>query len=75
MRDFSLAFPVAGSFSIQPFAATGLGLDFLMALAIISQVLGHGIYNWCVRWMDARMVALSLLGEPIGATLGVGLLA
>lgn len=41
---------------------------YLIALAIISQVMGHGLYNWCVRWMDARMVALSLLGEPIGAT-------
>ena len=41
---------------------------FLIALAIVSQVMGHGIYNWCIRWMDARMVALSLLGEPVGAT-------
>ena len=47
------------------------GLDWicLIGLAGISQVLGHGIYNWCVRWIDARMVALSLLGEPLGATL------
>ena len=41
---------------------------YLIGLAAISQVLGHGIYNWCVRWIDARMVALSLLGEPLGAT-------
>ncbi|MEC8012818.1 MAG: DMT family transporter [Verrucomicrobiota bacterium] len=41
---------------------------FLIALAIVSQVMGHGIYNLCIRWMDARMVALSLLGEPVGAT-------
>ena len=48
---------------------------FLIALAIVSQVMGHGIYNWCIRWMDARMVALSLLGEPVGATFGLDVFA
>ena len=55
-------------FQSNPSPLQGSDWIFLVALAIISQVLGHGIYNWCVRWMDARMVALSLLGEPIGAT-------
>ena len=66
IRGFSMAVPLVGS--IRSFIGSKFRLIFLIALAIVSQVMGHGIYNWCIRWMDARMVALSLLGEPVGAT-------
>ena len=38
-------------------------------MAVVSQILGHSSYNWALRWLSASMVAVSLLGEPIGATL------
>ena len=39
------------------------------AMALIPQLIGHTSYNWSLRWFSASMVAVSLLGEPIGATI------
>ena len=41
----------------------------LWAMAIISQILGHGCYNWALRYCNTTLVALSFLGEPVGATM------
>jgi drug/metabolite transporter (DMT)-like permease len=38
-------------------------------MALISQVLGHSTYNWALRWLSAGLIAVSLLGEPIGSTI------
>lgn len=57
----------------------GLGLKFfgfpgetisaLLALALIPQLIGHTSYNWALKWFSASTIAVSLLGEPIGATI------
>ncbi len=39
------------------------------AMALVPQLIGHTSYNWSLRWFSASMVAVSLLGEPIGATI------
>jgi len=39
------------------------------AMALVSQVIGHTSYNWALRWVSPSLVAVSLLGEPIGATI------
>jgi drug/metabolite transporter (DMT)-like permease len=39
------------------------------AMALISQILGHTSYNWALKWFSAGFVAVTLLGEPIGATI------
>ena len=39
------------------------------AMALISQVIGHSSYNWSLKWFSTSLVAVSLLGEPIGSTL------
>ncbi len=39
------------------------------AMALVPQLIGHTSYNWSLKWFSAGMVAVSLLGEPIGATL------
>jgi len=39
------------------------------ALALFTQLVGHSSYNWALRWLSTSMIAVSLLGEPIGATL------
>ena len=41
----------------------------LVSLAMISQLIGHSCYNWSLKWLSTSMVAVSLLGEPLGATL------
>lgn len=39
------------------------------AMAIIPQILGHSSYNWALKYLSAPMVAVSLLGEPVGSTI------
>jgi len=39
------------------------------ALALIPQLMGHTSYNWSLKWFSTSTVAVSLLAEPIGATL------
>jgi drug/metabolite transporter (DMT)-like permease len=41
----------------------------LWGMALIAQIVGHSSYNWALKWFSAAMVAVSLLGEPIGATI------
>ena len=40
-----------------------------LAIAIIPMIFGHTIYNWTLRWISAPIVSISLLGEPIGASI------
>ena len=42
---------------------------YLICLAVLSQILGHTLYNWSLQWIKAAIVSLALLGEPIGAIL------
>lgn len=41
----------------------------IAGLAIGPQLIGHTILNWSVRQMPATVVALSILGEPIGSSM------
>ncbi len=41
----------------------------LWGMALVAQVIGHSSYNWALKWFGAGLVAVSLLGEPIGATI------
>ena len=41
----------------------------LCAMAVVSQIIGHTSYNWALRWFSTSLIAVSLLGEPIGGTL------
>jgi drug/metabolite transporter (DMT)-like permease len=56
-----LNLPVTG-YSTQTIAA-------FWAMALISQLIGHSSYNWSLKWFSTSLVAVSLLGEPIGSTL------
>jgi drug/metabolite transporter (DMT)-like permease len=42
---------------------------WLLLLAIIPQLLGHSSFNWALKYVSAAYVAVTLLGEPIGATI------
>jgi drug/metabolite transporter (DMT)-like permease len=39
------------------------------AMAMISQIIGHSSYNWALKWFSTALVAVALLGEPIGSTI------
>jgi drug/metabolite transporter (DMT)-like permease len=53
--------PIAG-FSTNTVAA-------FWAMALVPQLIGHTSYNWSLKWFSAGLIAVSLLGEPVGATI------
>ncbi len=55
-----MGLPVSG-FSSTTWAA-------FWGMALVAQLIGHSSYNWALKWFSAGLVAVSLLGEPIGAT-------
>lgn len=57
----ALNLPITG-FSIDTYAA-------FLGMALISQLIGHTSYNWALKYFTAALIAVSLLGEPIVATL------
>lgn len=38
-------------------------------IAIVPMIFGHTVYNWTLKWISAPVVSLSLLGEPVGASI------
>ena len=57
----ALGLPISG-FSGGTYAA-------FAGMALISQIIGHSSYNWALKWFTTSLIAVSLLGEPIGATI------
>lgn len=45
------------------------GYAWVALLAAGPQLLGHTSYNWALRYVSATFVTITLLAEPIGATL------
>ena len=60
---FSLGFST--SFALYPIRE----YIIFLALAIIPTMFGHTVYNWALKYVRARLVSISLLGEPIGSSL------
>lgn len=58
---FALRLPVCG-FSAGTYWA-------FLGMALISQIAGHSSYNWALKWFSSSLVAVSLLGEPVGSTI------
>jgi drug/metabolite transporter (DMT)-like permease len=40
-----------------------------LLLAIVPTLFGHTLFNWILKWVSASMISMSILGEPIGASL------
>jgi len=38
-------------------------------IALVPMIFGHTLYNWALRWISAPVVSISLLGEPVGASI------
>lgn len=47
------------------------GQDWLwfLALAVVPTIFGHTVFNWALRYVKAAVVSVSILGEPVGATI------
>ncbi len=42
---------------------------YLFLLALVPQLVGHTTFNWALKYLPASMVAVAILGEPIGSTI------
>jgi drug/metabolite transporter (DMT)-like permease len=40
-----------------------------LLLAVIPQLIGHTTYNWALKYIPASIVAITVLGEPVGSTI------
>ena len=49
--------------------ANGKALFYIFLSALIPQLVGHGLLTWSLRHTTPTVVALAILGEPVGATL------
>ena len=47
---------------------TGTMASFL-GLALISQLIGHTCFNWALKWFSPGLIAVALLGEPVGSSI------
>jgi drug/metabolite transporter (DMT)-like permease len=48
------------------YSSTTYLLFFL--LAVVPQLIGHTTFNWALKFLPASLVAITILGEPIGST-------
>ena len=66
----ALVLIVASMATATPFApySTRDWIIFL-ALAFVCTVIGHTVFNWVLRYVQASVVSVSVLGEPLGAIL------
>ncbi len=67
MVTLAVAAAIAGVSLLGPFSST----DWLVfaGLALGPMMIGHTAQNWALRYLPAHAVNLTLLGEPVGATL------
>jgi drug/metabolite transporter (DMT)-like permease len=42
---------------------------YMVLLAIVPQLIGHTSINWALKHLKTSMVAITILGEPVGATI------
>lgn len=73
----SLAYSVAAAVTLLLCLLTGQrftgysSTTYLMfiLLALVPQVIGHSAFNWALGYLSAPLVSVTILGEPVGATI------
>ena len=53
----------------SPFGYPPPAFLWFFLLALIPQLMGHSSFNWALGYVSAAFVSITLLGEPIGATI------
>jgi drug/metabolite transporter (DMT)-like permease len=41
----------------------------MVLLAVVPQLIGHTAINWALKHLRTSMIAITILGEPIGASI------
>lgn len=59
---------MAALFRVPLLGYSGRTFGFLLALALVPTLAGHGLVNRSLRHLPAPVVGLFLLGEPVGAS-------
>lgn len=60
---------IALVFGANLFSYSPMGYLFVLLLALGPQLIGHSSYNWALKYLSATFITITLLAEPIGATL------
>lgn len=82
-RDYDLLSYIFPVYSVAGLLLIGLSFCFqksffgyspstyllFLLLALIPQLIGHTIFNWALRFLPAPIVAIAILGEPVGSTI------
>jgi drug/metabolite transporter (DMT)-like permease len=42
---------------------------WFILLGLIPTIIGHTLYNWALKYLKTYLVAINILGEPVGATI------
>lgn len=66
---FLVLFSLATATPIVVTGNFGPLMALFLALAAVSQIGGHTLYNFVLRHVSATLVSTSLLGEPVGASI------
>ena len=64
---FLLSFALMAGQPLLGYSAESYG--WLLLLALVPQVIGHSSYNWALGYLAATTVAITVLAEPVFATL------
>jgi drug/metabolite transporter (DMT)-like permease len=60
---------IAFAMGADLFAYSLRGYAFVILLALGPQLIGHTSYNWALKYLSATFITITLLAEPVGATL------
>ena len=76
-RYTAIAYPVSFALLVVATLAAGVRLGpyplreyvIFAALALFCTLLGHSLFNWALKYVSGTVIATSILGEPVIATL------
>jgi len=52
-----------------PFGYESKTYLWLFLLAALPQIIGHSTYNWALKYLNATLVSVTVLGEPVGSAI------
>ena len=62
-----IAYSLISQVPLLGYSPTAYGLFVLMA--VFPQLIGHSSFNWALAYLPATFVAVTIISEPVGATL------
>jgi len=61
--------PIPHDYPLQPQQFFLQEYLLFVGIAVVSTIFGHTLYNWALKYVDAAVVGIALLAEPIGSIL------